>query len=152
MTDPSNDFTTILANIITFGLISVGLFYFIKGFIKPDPSKIPAWLSDLLNGKIELGYIDDGDEQVEVQVEAVTKDTVTHLREQVEILKLKKQLKELKEESAKPTVDSKLLKECTDILVSLGEKRADAKKKAQDFLQDNPDATVDDLVSKIYEK
>ena len=58
----------------------------------------------------------------------------------------------MKEEAAKPTVDNKLLKECVDILVSLGEKRSEAKKKAKDFLQDNPDATVDDFVSKIYEK
>ena len=152
MTEPSNDFTSILANIITFAFISICLFYFIKGFIKPDPSKIPAWLSDLLDGKIQLGYIDDAEEQVDIQVEAATKDTVTHLREQVEILKLKKQLKELKEETAKPTVDSKLLKECADVLVSLGEKRADAKRKAKEFLQDNPNASVNDFISKVYQK
>ena len=127
-------------------------FSFVKGFIKPDPEKIPAWLADLFNGRIQLGYIDDEEPEPEIELEVSPRDKVSELKEQVEILKLKKQLKELKEESAKPTVDSKLLKECTDILVSLGEKRADAKKKAQDFLQDNPDATVDDFVSKIYEK
>lgn len=146
-----NTYTTILANIIVFGIISIFLFCFVKGFVQPDPSKIPAWLSDLFNGRIELGYIDDGDEQVEIEVEPATKDTVAHLREQVEILKLKKQLKELKEETAKPTVNSELLKECTDILVSLGEKRADAKKKAKDFLQKNPNASANDFLSKVYQ-
>tara|TARA_B100000287_G_scaffold247156_1_gene232314 strand:- start:134 stop:571 length:438 start_codon:yes stop_codon:yes gene_type:complete len=141
-----------IANSFVLFLFVYVTFSFVKGFINPDPEKIPAWLADLFNGRIELGYIDDGEPEPEIELEVSPRDKVSELKEQVEILKLKKQLKELKEEATKPTVDNKLLKECVDILVSLGEKRSEAKKKAKDFLQDNPDATVDDFVSKIYEK
>lgn len=139
-----------IANSFVLFLFVYVIFSFLKGYINPDPDKIPAWLADLFNGRVELGYIDDGEPEIELEVSP--RDKVSELKEQVEILKLKKQLKELKEEAAKPTVDNKLLKEYVDILVSLGEKRSEAKKKAKDFLQDNPDATVDDFVSKIYEK
>ena len=118
---------------------------------RATPLQMPDMIKDLKEDKIQIGYIDGGTDGGTVeQIEVV--DELTQLKEQVQILKLKRELKELQTDlSTETSGDNKHFKDCVAALVSLGEKKADAKRKTSKIFKDNPDITVDEFISKAYQ-
>ena len=115
-----------------FILIGGGVFGFLTS---AKPLKLPDILQDLKDDKIQLGYIDE----VTPSVEITDGDELSQLKKQVEILKLRKQLEQLKDECSSPTNNptKKLMADCTEALVSLGVPKRKARAEADVVMQSN---------------
>ena len=120
----------------------------IAGWINAKPLQTPDILKDLANDRIQLGYIDDNiSSQVNV-VLSKDEDEIAAMKKQIELLKLKKQLKSLQEESS---FDNAFFEECVDAMIALGEKKTEAKKKTKQILAKNPKInTVDSFIQQAY--
>lgn len=142
----------LLATLICWAFFFILLGGGVYGFLtSAEPLKIPGILQDLKDDKIALGYIDDVAPPALPQVD---EDELSQLKKQVEILKLKKQLEQLKDECSSPETDpkKKLMKDCTDALVSLGEKKASATNKVKHVFHHCPDLkTVDEFLNKAFQ-
>ena len=96
--------------------------------------------------KFDLGYIEDKPvNQSYVQATVVEEyDELKDLKRQVEIARLKKQLKELQ----KPVFDNDLFKDCVDALTGLGTAPRKAKAEAQILFEKNPNIkTVQEFIT-----
>ena len=110
-----------------------------------QPLETPNFIKDLRNDKIRLGYIEDSPSPPPLP------DEITALKREIEYLKLKKQLEELQSETVEPTANTKLIKECVDALVALGEKRSAARSKTNKYFANNPETkTVDEFISGVF--
>ena len=78
-----------ISTMILWGFFLIILISGYQGYKNASPLKTPKIIEDLKNDKIELGYIEN--RQHGVQVEVV--DEVSELKRQVQILELKKKLK-----------------------------------------------------------
>ena len=131
-----------------FILIGGGVFGFLTS---AEPLKMPGMLQDLKDDKIPLGYIDD---VAPPPLPQVNEDELYQLKKQVEILKLKKQLAELRDECSSPETGTakRLMQDCIKALVSLGEKKASATSKAKHIFHQYPDLkTVDEFINKVFQ-
>ena len=128
--------TEFLTFVVTFFLGSatlVGLLYGLFAGAKPIK----------FSDNFDLGYIRDNDPSKTIEVEA-EKDELEELKRQVEIAKLRKQLKELQN----PTADDSLMKDCVDALVGLGTPARKAKTEAQTIFDKNPSIkTVQEFIT-----
>jgi len=134
-----------LGTIVSTGFILILIVGGIAGFLSNNtqPLRTPEFIKDLKNDKIKIGYIETNSPP--------TPDKITSLKKEIEYLKLKKQLEELKAETAEPTVKTKLINDCVDSLVSLGEKRSAARSKTNKYFADNPETkTVDEFISGVF--
>tara|TARA_Y100001938_G_C8088076_1_gene433312 strand:+ start:213 stop:653 length:441 start_codon:yes stop_codon:yes gene_type:complete len=137
-----------ISTMILWGFFLIILISGYQGYKNASPLKTPKIIEDLKNDKIELGYIEN--RQHGVQVEVV--DEVSELKRQVQILELKKKLKELSVETD-DSIDDKLLSECVDMMVKLGEKKSEAKARACEILSKHPEITSpDQFISKVYKQ
>ena len=152
------EMSNLLASLICWAFFFILIGGGVYGFItNAEPLKLPAILQDLKDDKIELGYIDDvvpPPLPQSVNMEVVDEDELSQLKKQVEILKLKKQLEQLRDECSSPETGSKkkLMQDCTDALVSLGEKKVDATNKVKHIFHHCPDLkTVDEFLNKAFQ-
>jgi len=162
MSEATYELSEILSSVFALIIICSLVGGIIWGFIYGDlslntsskPSGIGAMWDDLMNDKIPLGYIDDhaphASDESTYNVKHTEEDEVASLKKQVEILKLRKQLKQLQEECTSK-VKLALLEECTEVLVALGEKKTKAKEQAMNVLQADPTIKdVNDFIQKAY--
>ena len=151
-----NELSDLLALLMCWGFFILFIGCGIAGFIaRARPLEMPEVIKDLMNDKIEIGYIDEvqpvGVQPVHAQL--LDEDELSILKRQVEVLKLKKQLEDLKGECSSPKTDStkRLMKDCIDALVAIGEKRSDAKVKAKNVFDRCPDIkTVDEFIKEAF--
>ena len=120
------------------------------GYIqRAAPLQIPGIIQELKDDNVRMGYINDN--TVEVQVV----DEVSNLKEQVQLLKLQKELKQLKRDletdKSSSSWDDKVYNECVQILVSLGEKKSDARRKTSKIFTQNPNITPEEFLNKVYQ-
>ena len=120
------------------------------GYIqRAAPLQMPGIIQELKDDNVRMGYIND--ETVEVQVV----DEVSNLKEQVQLLKLQKELKQLKKDlendKGSSSWDDKVYNECVQILVSLGEKKSDARRKTSKIFTKNPNITPEEFLNKVYQ-
>ena len=130
---PLTDVLTFLLTITLGSATLVGLLYGMFGNVKP------VKFSDSL----DLGYIRDDKPSQTLEVVA-EEDELKELKRQVEIAKLRKQLKELQD----PTSDNNLMKDCVDAITALGTPARKAKTEAQTIFQKNPNIkTVQEFIT-----
>ena len=116
---------------------------------RAKPLGTPAIIQDLKEDKIQLGYIDEPNGEV-LKVSIQEEDEVASIKKQIQLLKLKKELKSLQEEDVSP-VNKNFLEECINTMVSLGESKTEAKKKSSKILKENPEIkTVDSFIQQVY--
>ena len=120
------------------------------GYIqRATPLQTPEIIKELKEDNVRMGYIND--EIVQAQVV----DEVATLKEQIQLLKLQKELKQLQKdaqtEADSVSWDEKLYNECVQILVSLGEKKSEARRKTSKIFTDNPNITSEEFLSKVYQ-
>ena len=114
------------------------------------PLKAPPILQELKEGKLTLGYIDDPQESIDVVVQG--EDETGKLKKEIELLKLKKQLKELKEEASINPQQTSLINDCVAALVGLGHKKSEARSKVNKYFVKNPDTkTVDEFITGVFQ-
>lgn len=119
----------------------------IAGWLNAKPLKTPDILTDLANDRIQIGYIDDNISN-EVNIVVSDEDEITTMKRQIELLKLKKELKSLQQEDS---IDDSFFKECVNAMIALGEKNTEAKKRAREILIKNPKInTVDSFIQQVY--
>tara|TARA_B100000287_G_scaffold227936_1_gene214926 strand:+ start:639 stop:1094 length:456 start_codon:yes stop_codon:yes gene_type:complete len=143
-------FSDLLSTLICWAIFLILIGGGIMGYIqRAAPLQMPGIIQDLKDDKIQLGYIDDN--AVEVQVV----DEVSNLKEQVQLLKLQKELKQLQKDlegdDNSNSWDEKVYNECVQILVSLGEKKSEARRKTAKIFQSNPNITLEQFVKKVYQ-
>ena len=115
------------------------------------PLTAPPILQELKEGKLTLGYIDDPQESIDVVVQV--EDERQELKKEIELLKLKKQLRELKEEESINPQQTSLINDCVAALVGLGHKKSEARSKANKYFVKNPNTkTVDEFISGVFQK
>jgi|TARA_R110000737_G_scaffold337350_1_gene357523 polyhydroxyalkanoate synthesis regulator phasin len=153
-----NGLSDLLALLLCWGFFILFIGCGIAGFLaRSRPIELPQMVSDLIHDdKIQIGYIDDV-QPVNIQtveVNPVNDDELHQLKKQVELLKLRKQLQQLKNECSPSVtnVTKNLMQECIDSLVSLGEKRTSAKSKVKDIFNNYPDLkTVDEFIKRVFQ-
>ena len=80
------------------------------------------------------------------------KRNIQRLRNKVARLKLEKELSKL-QEPQEPTVSNHLISDCIDALVTLGEKKSQARAKVNKYFLNNPNTkTVDQFISGVFQK
>lgn len=149
------DFSTMLANIMSFGLIIIMIAGAIAGYNSRNiqPIELPEFIKDLKNDKIKLGYIDT------VKIIDTHEEELKSLRKQVEVLKLKKQLNDLQNQTTQqqntPVIQTinPLVNDCVDALVALGEKKSSAKKLTETYFAKNPNVkTIEEFIQGVFKK
>ena len=120
------------------------------GYIqRAAPLQMPGIIEEIKEDNVRMGYIND--EIVQAQVI----DEVATLKEQIQLLKLQKELKQLQKdaetEANAVSWDDKVYNECVQILVSLGEKKSDARRKTSKIFTDNPNITPEEFLNKVYQ-
>ena len=114
------------------------------------PLTAPPILQELKEGKLTLGYIDDPQESIDVVVQV--EDERQELKKEIELLKLKKQLRELKEEESINPQQTSLINDCVAALVGLGHKKSEARSKANKYFVKNPNTkTVDEFITGVFQ-
>ena len=151
-----NELSDLIALLMCWGFFILFIGCGIAGAIgRSRPLEMPAIIKDLMDDKIELGYIDEVQPSSvqPVYAQLLDEDELSILKRQVEVLKLKKQLEDLKGECSSPKTDSmkRLMKDCIDALVAVGEKRPKAKVKANNIFDRCPDIkTVDEFIKEVF--
>jgi hypothetical protein len=134
-----------LATIISTGFILILIAGGIAGYMNNNiqPFGTPEFIKDLKEDKIKIGYIESAPPPLP--------DEITQMKREIEYLKLKKQLDELKAETTEPAVDTKLINDCIEALVALGDKKSVARSKANRYFVNNPETkTVDEFISGVF--
>ena len=140
--------STFLAQAISWAFFIILIGGGVAGWLNAKPLQTPDILKDLANDRIQLGYIDDNvNSQVNVAL-SEDGDEIAAMKKQIQLLKLKKELKSLQEESS---VDNVFFEECVDAMIALGEKKTEAKKKTKQILAKDPKInTVDSFIQQAY--
>ena len=147
MYDPET--STALASAMSWAFFLILILSGLAGYFgRAKALQTPAILQDLKDDKIQLGYIDDNvNDQVNIVV-SEGEDEISAMKKQIELLKLKKELKSLQEEGS---LDKKFFDDCVDALVALGEGKAESKKRTKQILNKNPQInTVDSFIGQVY--
>jgi hypothetical protein len=147
------DFSTLLANIMSFGIIIIMIAGAIAGYNSRNiqPIELPKFIQDLKNDKIQIGYIDT------VKIVDPHEEELKKLRKEIEFLKLKKQLSVLQDDTTiqqnTPATKHPLINDCVAALVALGEKKLSAKSIAESYLLKNPNIkTVEEFIQGVFKK
>lgn len=125
----------------------IGLFYGEEAGI--TPLKIPE--------TVDIGYINDY-RYVTAKPIDYEKVEIQKLKHKVERMRLEKQLRDLQKEKAekkkkKRCEQNPLMKECVDVLISVGEKKSEAIEKVNKYFKDNPNTkNINDFILGIFKK
>ena len=150
MTESTIAFSDLLSTLICWAIFIILIGGGIMGYIqRATPLQTPEIIKELKEDNVRMGYIND--EIVQAQVV----DEVATLKEQIQLLKLQKELKQLQKdaqtEADSVSWDEKLYNECVQILVSLGEKKSEARRKTSKIFTDNPNITSEEFLNKVYQ-
>ena len=125
----------------------IGLFYGEEAGIKP--LEIPD--------RVDIGYINDYRHVTAKPIDP-KKLEIQELKHKVERMRLEKQLRDLQKDKAdkkkkKQCEQNPLMKECVEILISVGEKKSEAIEKVNKYFKDNPNTTnTNDFILGIFKK
>jgi hypothetical protein len=129
----------------------IGLVYGEEGGIKP--LRIPD--------KFDIGYISEEPRKTSYNPLKAEEDEIRTLKIKIQKAKLKRELHELENEKPKtkpvkkqpeaPVVNH-VVEDAINALVSLGEKKTQAKLKVEQYIKLNPNANLNQVIRGVYKK